>query len=302
MKAFQHILLATDLSERSESAVQRVLQLGHAGIEQLRLLHVLSGSLMEELKRLISGNMPARLEESTRQQLQAEVEQCMRLPGAMVEGRLEIGRPFAVIAAQAAEMNALLVIGAHHYHAVRDWFQGSMLERILSCSRQPLLVVKQPAQTPYRRVLVPVDFSLSSMAAVDAALKMAPDAEITLLNVFEIPFESKLRFAGVSDSEMAGYRASSKQQAERDMAAFIRMLPVAGRAGLNSVLEYGYAPEVIIGQAEQIGCDLIVMGRYGKSGVEQLLLGSVTEYVTMECSCDIMVVNEKQDAGKANDE
>jgi len=296
MNKFNRILLATDLSERSESAVQRVLQLGHVGIEELRLLHVLSGSLMEELKRLISGNMPARLEDNARHQLQAEVEQFMQLQGAKVEGRLEIGRPFAVIAAQAAEMNALLVIGAHRNHAVRDWFQGSMLERILSCSRQPLLVVKQPAQTPYRRVLVPVDFSASSAAAVDAALKMAPEAEITLLNVFEIPFESKLRFAGVSDAEMAGYRASSKQQAERDMTAFIRTLPDVPSGRLNSVLEYGYAPEVIIGYAEQLACDLIVMGRYGKSGVEQLLLGSVTEYVTMECSCDIMVVNESEAA------
>jgi nucleotide-binding universal stress UspA family protein len=292
MKAFQPILLATDLSERSESAVQRVLQLSHVGISRLRLLHVLSASLMEELKRLISGNMHVRLEDTARLQLRTQAAAFDNIGGLETEVRLEIGRPYSVIAAQAAEMDALLVIGAHRNHAVRDWFQGSMLERILSCSQQPLLVVKQPAPMPYRRVLVPVDFSPSSLAALHAAINMAPQAEITLLNVFEIPFESKLRFAGVSDTEMAGYRVSSKEQAERDIAVFIHMLPAGRGARLNSVLEYGYAPEVIIGYAEQMQCDLIVMGRYGSSGVEQLLLGSVTEYVTMECSCDIMVVNE----------
>lgn len=289
MTDFSHILLASDFTERSQNAEQRILQLLHIGFKELHLLHVLSGSLMEELKRLVSGGMDTRLHEMAKQRLQEQVNRFADIAGLKVECQLEVGRPYAVIIERATETDSLIVMGAHGGHAVRDWVQGSMVERILSSSRQPFLVVKQPAKGPYQRVLAPVDFSASSAAAVATALKVAPNAEIVLLNVFEVPFESKLRFAGISDAELTGYRDSSRQQAERDMAAFIRTLPDSG-ANLSSRLEFGYAPERILEQAEQSACDLIVMGRYGKSGMEQLLLGSVTEYVTTTCDCDVMVV------------
>ncbi|CAG0995777.1 Putative universal stress protein [Methylophilaceae bacterium] len=290
MKAFSHILLASDFSERSGNAEQRILQLTHAGLAELRLLHALPGSLMEELKRLIAGGVDVRLRDVAMRQLEERASRFAAIPGLKVEYLVETGRPHTVVIALAEETDSLIVIGAHGGHAVRDWFQGSMVERMLDGSRQPLLVVKQPAQTPYRRVLVPVDFSPSSASTVEAAIKIAPQAEIVLLHVFEIPFENKLCFAGVSDAELTDYRASGRQQAERDMAAFIRSLPDLG-VQPSMRLEYGYAPEIIIEQAGQLACDLIVMGRYGQSGVGQLLLGSVTEYVVMECGCDIMVVS-----------
>lgn len=289
MTDFSHILLASDFSERSQNAEKRILQLLHMGFKELRLLHVLSASLMDELKQLVSGGMDNRLREMMQQRLAEQANRFSGIPGLQVEYQLEIGRPYAVIIDRAAETDSLVVIGAHGGHAVRDWVQGSMVERILSGSRQPLLVVKQSVEGPYQRVLVPVDFSALSATAVAAAARIAPQAEIILLNVFEVPFENKLRFAGISDAELAGYRASSRQQAERDMAAFIHTLPDTGTV-FSGRLEYGYAPEVILEQAEQSACDLIVMGRYGKSGIEQLLLGSVTEYVTTTCDCDVMVV------------
>ncbi|PKM27768.1 MAG: universal stress protein, partial [Gammaproteobacteria bacterium HGW-Gammaproteobacteria-11] len=61
MTDFSRILLATDFSERSENAAQRVLLLESAGVKELRLLHVLSGTLLDELKHLVSKGVSARL-------------------------------------------------------------------------------------------------------------------------------------------------------------------------------------------------------------------------------------------------
>jgi nucleotide-binding universal stress UspA family protein len=290
MAVFSSIVLASDFSERSENAEQRILQLAQQGVNELHLLHVLSGSLLEELKHLISSGMDQRLREVAAQRLSEQAARFAGIPGLKVEYQIEVGRPHAVVIEHAKETDSMIVIGAHGGHAVRDWVQGSMVERVLNMTGQPLLVVKQPAQKPYQHVLVPVDFSLSSAAAVQAAISIAPQAQITLLNVFEIPFENKLRFAGISDAELESYRLSSKQQVERDMSAFIRELPDLAVKPQVSI-EYGYAPEVILEQADQLSCDLIVMGRYGKSSMEQLLLGSVTEYVTTTCDCDVMVVS-----------
>lgn len=291
MNNFPRILLASDFSQRNHNVEQRILQFAQAGLKELRLLHVLSGSLMEELKRLISGStLDQHLQGTAMRQMQEQSKRFSSVPGLKVECQLETGRPHAVIIAHAAETDSLIVIGTHSDHAVRDWFQGSMVERLLANSDQPLLVVKQPANAPYQQVLVPVDFSPSSALAVEAAVKVAPRAKITLLHVFKLPFENKLRFAGVSDAELADYQASSKQRAELDMAAFIRGLPDMD-VEPSSRLAHGHAPTVILEQAEELACDLIVMGRYGQSGVEQLLLGSVTEYVAAESPCDVMVVS-----------
>lgn len=288
------ILFATDFSARCEMAAQRILQLSHC-MKELHILHVLSASIMDDLRRLLpqhddANQMHGRLHDSALLQLQAQATRFSAIPQLQVSYSVELGRPHAVAMAEAAARDSLIVFGTHGDHAVRDWFQGSMLERVLSASPQPLLVVKQAALSPYQRVLVPVDFSASSLVAVKAAASIAKEAEMTLLHVFEIPFENKLRFAGITDEELLDYQSSVTQQAERDMAAFAQSLPDFG-CQIKTQLAYGNAAEVILTEAEKLAADLIVVGRYGKSGVEQLLLGSVTECVASESQCDTLVIN-----------
>lgn len=292
MNTLAHILFATDFSERCVKAEQRIKLLPQQGTRELVLLHVLSGSLMHELKRLLPGKqISGRLQQSAMQQLKTQAESLSATPGIRVSSKLEIGRPHSVVINEAGANQSLIVIGAHGRHAVRDWFQGSMVERLLSEARQSLLVVKQNAQHVYQRVLVPVDFSSASLSAVKAAMTIAPQAEITLLNVFQIPLENQMRFAGISDAELALYRASTKEKAGEDMQAF--MAQIGDLAKMPFIkLEYGVAPEVILAQADDLACDLIVMGRHGKSDLGHFLLGSVTEYVSTQCECDILVVSD----------
>ncbi|TJY40768.1 universal stress protein [Cohnella pontilimi] len=48
----------------------------------------------------------------------------------------------------------------------------------------------------------------------------------------------------------------------------------------------------IVSRAEQIGCDLIVIGHRGLSGFERFFLGSVSEYVLRHAPCPVLVVKE----------
>ncbi|MDA1107364.1 MAG: universal stress protein [Proteobacteria bacterium] len=60
---------------------------------------------------------------------------------------------------------------------------------------------------------------------------------------------------------------------------------------VSHIVEHGYPSAGILGKAEQIEADLIVMGRHGQSGWEAALLGSVTKHVIYEAGCDVLVVN-----------
>jgi nucleotide-binding universal stress UspA family protein len=51
------------------------------------------------------------------------------------------------------------------------------------------------------------------------------------------------------------------------------------------------APHYAIAEiAGKRGCDLIVMGSHGRTGIEKLLLGSVTQRVLQDAKCPVLVV------------
>ena len=55
-------------------------------------------------------------------------------------------------------------------------------------------------------------------------------------------------------------------------------------------LEFGDPADVILQTAEQIGCDLIVLGTHGRTGLRRLLMGSVAERVLRHAVCPVLTV------------
>lgn len=136
--------------------------------------------------------------------------------------------------------------------------------------------------------LVPVDFlpwSAPTLALVDT---MAPHALVELLHVYTVPFEEKLRFAGVDDDTIAHYRERTRAQAHA------RLLALAHEQGWSPsryrvhLYESDAAPAVVR-SAQEWGCDLVALGKHGQGVAEELLLGSVTKHVVAEASCDVLV-------------
>jgi pyruvate/2-oxoglutarate dehydrogenase complex dihydrolipoamide acyltransferase (E2) component len=67
----------------------------------------------------------------------------------------------------------LLVLGARGTSFMRHLMLGSTAERLVRKSNRPLLVVRQPPHERYRRVIVALDFSPSSLAALELARAVA---------------------------------------------------------------------------------------------------------------------------------
>lgn len=55
----------------------------------------------------------------------------------------------------------------------------------------------------------------------------------------------------------------------------------------------GKAAAQVLALAAEIGADHILLGSHGKTGVERLLLGSVSEHVVREARCPVTVVRPK---------
>jgi len=123
------------------------------------------------------------------------------------------------------------------------------------------------------------------------ARAIAPRAELVLLHAFNVPFEGKLRFAGVEEESINRYRVEAKQ------AALQQLTWLAADAGLDpgatrfSVLQ-GDASRHVVEQEQEQDCDLIVLGKHGRNAIEELLLGSVTKHVLAESSGDVAVSSQ----------
>lgn len=205
--------------------------------------------------------------------------------GASVGTHVTEGHVLEQIAAQCERLGAeLLVMGARGEDFMRPWPIGSTAERMLRKTTRSLLAVKQVPHEAYRRVLVPVDFSAGSAQHVAMARRLAPQAELCLFHAFEVPYEGKLRFAGVDDAVIFRYAHAARDEAEASLAKL-----AAGDARCHFRAVAGRPAASILRQEEELGADLIVLGKHGADMIEELLLGSVTKHVLAEARCDVLV-------------
>lgn len=207
----------------------------------------------------------------------------------MADTQVVSGSLLTELAKKADSLAAsLLVCGAKGESVIRRFTLGTTALRILSTTTRSVLVVKQPPHERYRRLLVPVDFSPSSLRAIHHARSIAPLADIVLLHAFDVPFEGLLRYASVDDDTINHYRIVAKQEATQMLHA---LRDEAGLASYCSsvVVLHGNPTLRIIEQEQELDCDLIVMGKHGQNLLEELLLGSVTKQVLAESQGDVLV-------------
>lgn len=286
------IVVATDFSRRAERALFRAAQLAVRHGAALSLLHVIPTLPLEAFKRLLFETpleTEQRLHQLARAKLAALADKVRARYGVTADLHLGVGRVYAEINRHARESGAdLVVIGAHGEHFLRDVFLGTTVSKVLDHGRLPLLIVRSGRFEPYCRVLVPVDFSRPSRLALESAMGLAEPEAVYALHAYEVPFDSQMRYAGVSEETMQRYRAQALDEARRQMEAF---LAEAGAGAAARVIEQGYAPAVIRDRARALGADLIVIGKRGETELDEELLGSVTKHVLYETGCDLLVVN-----------
>jgi nucleotide-binding universal stress UspA family protein len=291
MTALKTILAATDFSAHARHAADRAARLAHETGARLTLLHAVSGSALAELRQWLGAGHAGEqhLIAETRHGLEQAAADLAAARRVAVHTHLGTGAAADCIGQQADALNAdLLVLGARGSGFLRRLVLGTTAERLLRRTTRPLLVVRQTAHEPYRRVLVALDFSPWSAQALRLARHVAPHARPVLLSAFQVPFEEKLRFAGVDAATVDHYRTQARALATQ------RLYAAAHEAGLGPghwdarILE-GDASQRILEQEQESDCDLVVVGKHGQSAAEELLLGSVTKHVLDEGSADVLV-------------
>lgn len=145
----------------------------------------------------------------------------------------------------------------------------------------------------YDQILLPTDGSEGARAAVSEAIDLAEqhDATLHLLYVVDTSAASGIPESHVSNLEnlleVAGERALS------DVAE------AASTRGIDyqQTINRGPVHTAIIDYADANDIDLIVMATHGRSGIDRVLLGSVTERVIKQATPPVLVVRSRGQQG-----
>jgi nucleotide-binding universal stress UspA family protein len=136
---------------------------------------------------------------------------------------------------------------------------------------------------PKQRVVVPVDFSKESLAAVDAALEIAAGpASIHVVHVLPelVVIEPSVAWATIDDEDRV--RNTENQLRETFAADKYRGIAVkvlVGDPG-HSIADY----------AQEAQAELIVLPSHGRTGLKRMLIGSVAERVVRLAHCPVLVI------------
>lgn len=140
-----------------------------------------------------------------------------------------------------------------------------------------------------KTILLAVDGSGASLRAAKEAIalaKLAPQCSIRLVHAHEEPLIYGEIAVYVPREKMA---ALQRSHSEGLLEAAESQLKAAGVPYAREVLS-GPIGETIAAYAERNGCDLIVMGRHGKSTLGDVLVGSVAMKVLHASRLPVLLV------------
>ncbi len=150
--------------------------------------------------------------------------------------------------------------------------------------------------TQIRKILVPVDFSDSSRAALEYAAGLARpfDATIDLLHVWQAPaFIGAMTLPEVPATE-ATMVELVKKNAEEVSARFASDAAKRGVPVHAARCEPGVPAHTIVEIAKDDDYDLVVIGTHGRTGFSHVLMGSVAEVVVRHAECPVLTVRAKK--------
>jgi len=157
----------------------------------------------------------------------------------------------------------------------------------------------------FHKILAAIDHSELGQRVFDEALALAKLASgsLVLLNVLSpedeaspsTPMITEYDFypGALSRSVAAIYEELWQNYAEREFKMLRSLTEKAVAAGVETTFRQGFGSpsREICELAKDLNVDLVVVGRHGRSGINELFLGSVSNYVLHHAPCSVLTIH-----------
>jgi nucleotide-binding universal stress UspA family protein len=142
---------------------------------------------------------------------------------------------------------------------------------------------------PFRKILVPVDFSEPSKRALDCGLALARRLSAKLVVAHIVPVASALKYAFPIES-----LAIETKQCEKALEE-IQAEQLAKDVDLQPIVKIGRIEEDLLEIVKEQSIDLVVMGSHGSRYFRRWFIGSVTEHILRRIPVPILTVSHLEE-------
>lgn len=296
----KNILATTDLSNRSFAGVRYAAALGKRISAKVALLYVVELPPPPPRDYLLSGDN-SKIPKSARARLNTLATGESR-GDAKLTPLIRSGNSIYGILATARERAAdLIVIATHGYTGANRVFLGSTAERVVR--HAPCSVLTVPARAIRRRtgqmlpfsltrILVPIDFSECSKAALPWAASVAAEfnAELILLHVVETFAADYLLGPQLANETITPLM----KEREAELKRMAESLKESTGLKVSAAVRAGKPFKEIYSASEKLGADLIALTTRGNTGLKRVWLGSTAERVVRHASRPVLIVRERE--------
>ena len=167
-----------------------------------------------------------------------------------------------------------------------------MGERLIEKCGIPILVVNGSHQVRYARALVPVDGTYQSVAAVSAAARLWPEAELTLFHAMDRRQEQRLM--QIHELPLWAVREQHSLRMAKGLE-YLKALAARAQVSTNGVafrLGHGEAWRAVLSIQEEVDAQVVVVMKRKATSLADFILGSTVRRLLTKLRCDVLVTPE----------
>ena len=256
-------MVPTDFSSLAEEALEYAAYLAEVVKADITALHIVESGTFESDSKENDGQKERihRLEQLWQElQKRRPIDPSIQFRARLKEGKIQD----QILETALEEQSDLIVMGTHGRSGINPlsrFFLGSTANRLTQASPVPVLSLRGlPKPLQLKEILLPLDLTKQTQRKVLFAVNLAR------------LFGSRLNLVAVSDYfETLRGKASTLENLMEEQAVFIRE---AGIEVTTEVIRHDDVAHSVVGYADEISADLIIIVTAQESNIDSLLMGS----------------------------
>lgn len=279
----RRILCATDLTARSERAMQRAALLARQINAEVLFVHAVSDKLFGRALRMKVNRAYARLT--------SESERVMKHAPHDATVTVQLGQPLDVVIAAAHDYNPHLIVMARPTRRRLDAIFGTTAERVIRGTDRSVLVVSDTAERAYERVVLATDLSSTSAHVTRTVVDMGmlKNAQACVVHAFELPYHNIATAKRFTPAEVSTHQEEWHSAVKRDVLSNLSDAGV-DLAGVHLSIEQARPLTAIRRAMDRARPELLVIGVSRWFALKRVLVGSVADQVFRSVNCDVLAI------------
>jgi nucleotide-binding universal stress UspA family protein len=308
---FKRILVPLDGSERAKRAIPLAARIARTSGGSIVFVYVVLPAIefgtytVDHLVALKPGAFERRLAKANDYLTEVVTAYTSDLAGIDVATEIVSGAASpAIFSAARQEQVDLVIMCSHGETGLKRWMFGSVAQEAVRHSPIPVLVLNENGAVPSAleethpfRVLVPLDGSPLAETALEPTAHLA--------SVLAAPAPIELHLLRVVDLPVTGgkfpinFGATLRKEAWQEAETYLKevtdrlqesLVDVKVSITSSAVINTDIAGTIIQQAEEESGYDLIAMTTHGRSGLQRLMMGSITEHILGATKLPLLIV------------